>query len=115
MMESQDQASLSVAEYVQWNKQKKPFNLLDVRGPGERLGGHLGGHAIPMEKLAQAWNSLPQDLPLVVYCRSGCRSANAIEQLRAFGYQGELYNLEKGILGVLKEAPTAIQSPSKEG
>lgn len=60
--------------------------LLDVRTPGEFASGHVAGALnIPVDELARRAAELPADKPVVIYCRSGRRSAVAAELLRAQG------------------------------
>ena len=60
--------------------------LLDVRTPGEGAGGHLDGALnIPVDALASRVGELPADKTIVVYCRSGRRSAIAADLLTAEG------------------------------
>ncbi len=63
--------------------------LLDVRTPQEFQGGHLDGAVnVPVQELEAKLATLPakMDQPIVVYCRSGHRSANAAELLKKAGY-----------------------------
>lgn len=61
--------------------------LLDVRTVGEFAGGHIDGAAnIPVEELANRLAEVPNDQPIVIYCRSGNRSAQAARILRSAGY-----------------------------
>ena len=69
--------------------------LLDVRSPEEFLAGHLDGATnIPVEELGARLTSLParKDQSVVVYCRSGRRSANAAGILKRAGYT-RVFNL----------------------
>lgn len=62
--------------------------LLDVRTPGEYAGGHLDGAInIPVDALASRIGELAADKPVVVYCRSGRRSAIATELLTEKGFK----------------------------
>ncbi len=71
-----------------------PF-VLDVREPWEYAIAHLGGHLIPQGELAARVAELPRDQTIVVQCKSGGRSQNAAELLKAQGFQVE--NLAGGI------------------
>jgi rhodanese-related sulfurtransferase len=67
--------------------------LLDVRTVGEFQSGHIAGAAnIPVEVLAARLAELPKDKPIVLYCRSGNRSAQAARLLRSAGY-ADVYDL----------------------
>lgn len=63
--------------------------LLDVRTREEFAEGHLKGAVnIPVQELAARANTLPPpDRRVVVYCRSGGRSASAARHLRSLGYR----------------------------
>ncbi|NCA97835.1 MAG: rhodanese-like domain-containing protein [Clostridia bacterium] len=63
--------------------------LLDVRTEAEFAEGHIeGAQQLAVEELLDRTEELPTDksIPLVVYCRSGRRSALAAEQLAELGY-----------------------------
>ncbi len=63
--------------------------LLDVRSPQEFAQGHIdGARNIPHDALSAQVASLgdPATTPVVVYCRSGARSARAASTLRAAGF-----------------------------
>lgn len=52
--------------------------LIDVRTPEEFAGGHIEGAVnIPVEALASRLSKIPDGQPVIVYCRSGSRSATA--------------------------------------
>jgi len=67
--------------------------LLDVRTPGEYSAGHIPNSVnISVETLAGQLNQVPTDQPVIVYCRSGNRSAQAASILRQAGYT-QVYDL----------------------
>ena len=74
--------------------------LVDVRTPAEYKEGHLKG-AINIDVkdsinfMKKALEILPKNKTVMVYCRSGKRSANAAGKLTAKGYF--VFNLEGGI------------------
>ena len=71
--------------------------LIDVRSPQEHDAGHIpGDRPIPFDQLKDEAASLARDQPVVLYCRSGDRSAAAVQALRASGY--DAYSIEGGIL-----------------
>jgi rhodanese-related sulfurtransferase len=62
--------------------------LIDVRTPEEYAGGHIPGSInISVETLADRLDEVPRDETLVVYCRTGNRSATAANILVENGYQ----------------------------
>lgn len=61
--------------------------LLDVRTPQEFAEGHIEGAInIALQELPRRLSELPQDQPIVLYCRSGNRSRDALHILRNAGY-----------------------------
>lgn len=62
--------------------------ILDVRQPEEWVEGHIpGATLIPLDELQSRVNELPKDQEIVVVCRSGNRSAEGRDILRAAGFQ----------------------------
>ncbi len=61
--------------------------LLDVRTREEFASGHVpGARNIPVQELGARVGELPKGGDVVVYCRSGARSATAAELLRKHGH-----------------------------
>ena len=76
---------------------KEEFDLIDVREPYEwQLGRLPTARLIPLGQLPGAMSTLDSTRDIVVYCRSGKRSADATLQLRAAGFRA--VNLAGGIL-----------------
>ncbi|MCR9164330.1 MAG: rhodanese-like domain-containing protein [Nannocystaceae bacterium] len=69
-------------------------HLIDVRSPEEYAAGHVeGARNIPHGEIgARASEVGAKDEPVVVYCRSGVRSAKAKATLEAAGFS-EVHNL----------------------
>ena len=72
--------------------------LLDVRQPDERAIADLGGLLIPMQDVPERLDDLQpyRDRTLVVYCRSGARSAQVVQYLQAMGFR-KATNLKGGL------------------
>jgi rhodanese-related sulfurtransferase len=69
---------------------------LDVREIDEWAAGRIEGSVhIPLGELVARQDEIPEDLPLVVVCRTGSRSAYATELLVRAGY--EAANLAGGL------------------
>jgi rhodanese-related sulfurtransferase len=61
--------------------------MLDVREPDEWSAGHIpGATLIPLGELESRLAELPVDQPIVVYCRSGNRSAVGRDTLLSGGF-----------------------------
>ncbi len=72
--------------------------VLDVRETSEWQICHIvGATLIPLQQLAQRTSDVPRDRDIVVHCKTGMRSAKAIQLLQQQGYT-RLCNLEGGIL-----------------
>lgn len=57
--------------------------LLDVRTPSEFGGGHVAGAVnVPVDELERRLAEIPKGREIVVYCRSGARSARAATVLQ---------------------------------
>ncbi len=64
--------------------------LLDVRTPAEFAEAHAEGAInIPVQELPRRIAELDRSRRVVVYCRSGARSAAAATMLRSAGYTVE--------------------------
>jgi rhodanese-related sulfurtransferase len=84
------------AEYAAWRKEGRPHFLLDVRQPEEyELARIEGAVLIPLGELPGKLDALPKDIPVVVMCHHGMRSAHAVHHLRAAGI--DALNLTGGI------------------
>lgn len=78
---------------------KNDFVLVDVREPDERAEYHIGGKHIPLGQISTSLDELEghKGDEVIVYCRSGRRSAMAQELLRQAGFSN-VRNLEGGVL-----------------
>ena len=76
---------------------KDDIFILDVREPHEYQICHLNGYLIPVGDLPKRVNELDSSREIVAHCRSGVRSAKAVNFLRRAGFQ-KVYNLTGGIL-----------------
>jgi adenylyltransferase/sulfurtransferase len=71
--------------------------ILDVREPHEYQICHLNGKLIPLGELPRRVSELDSSKEMVVHCRSGKRSADAIQFLQKAGFK-KLWNLKGGTL-----------------
>lgn len=89
--------SITVQELVAWRNDGVEHMLLDIREPYERDVSHIGGVHILMEDIVHRLADIPEDIPVVVHCRSGARSAAVTHALtHQYGYDN-IHNLEGGI------------------
>jgi adenylyltransferase/sulfurtransferase len=72
--------------------------LLDVREPREfEIARIPGSTLIPLGELPKRLSEVPTDKDVIVHCKSGVRSAKAVNLLREHGYT-RVKNLKGGIL-----------------
>jgi len=81
--------------------------VLDVREPHEYQICNLGGHLIPLGELSRRVNELDSSREIVAHCRSGKRSAEAVEFLRSAGFR-KVLNLKGGILAWSDEVDASV-------
>jgi sulfur-carrier protein adenylyltransferase/sulfurtransferase len=95
-------SEISVQELVKWKAQNIDFQLVDVREGYEYEAANIGGTLIPLNILTNNLDIISKEKPVVVHCKSGARSAKAIELLKSHGFTN-LINLKGGILAYAKE------------
>ena len=81
--------------------------ILDVREPHEYQICNLGGHLIPLGDLSRRVSELDSSREIVAHCRSGKRSAEAVEFLRKAGFR-KVLNLKGGILAWSDEVDPSV-------
>jgi adenylyltransferase/sulfurtransferase len=81
--------------------------LLDVREPHEADISTFGGTLIPKDVVRQRLNEIPRDVPVVVYCRSGSRSATVVRWLEDEHYTNAV-NLAGGINAWAREIDPSL-------
>ncbi len=91
--------SHALAERLQADPES--VHVIDVRSPQETAQGVIPGaecvplHLVPL--MLEQWHRIER--PIVLYCRSGARSAQAAGFLLSNGLKNEIYNLRSGIIG----------------
>lgn len=88
--------TITVQELKNWREADKDFLLLDVRESYEFDVSNLNCENISLYDLPTKHQDLPKDKPIVLYCKSGARSAKAFKVLRNAGFTNQL-SLEGGI------------------
>ena len=91
---------LTPEELAAWLHSGAPLMLVDVREPHEwdivNLEEH-GARLIPLGQLPERLGQFNLATDIVVHCRSGARSAKAVQQLLDAGFR-RVWNLDGGIL-----------------
>lgn len=90
-------ATLNAAEFAA-SLDRPGVIVLDVRTPAEYAAGHLEGAVLAdiNGDFEAAVAGLDRAAPYAVYCRSGSRSAAAIEAMKQLGF-GDAWHLGGGI------------------
>src|SRR2546429_3330407 len=88
---------ISVEELKRRLDAKEDLLILDVREPHEYQICNLNGHLIPLNDLPKRVNELDPGKEMVVHCRSGGRSTQAVEFLQKQGFT-KAKNLTGGVL-----------------
>jgi adenylyltransferase/sulfurtransferase len=81
--------------------------VLDVREPHEYQICNLKGHLIPLGELPRRVHELDSSHEIVAHCRSGKRSAEAVDFLRKAGFR-KIHNLRGGILAWSTEVDSSV-------
>ena len=90
-------------------QQGQEIQLIDVRELFEYELVNIGGVHIPLGDLGRKLDLIRKDIPVVVLCKSGQRSRQAISQLQNnFGFKN-LQNLKGGIMGWRKEVDPRLE------
>lgn len=99
---------ITVKELYHLQVQSTDFQLIDVREPYEYEIANLEGELIPLGAIAESAERISRDKKVIIHCRSGKRSADAIRELESLHGFDNLYNLKGGILAWSKEIDSEI-------
>src|ERR1700739_1078193 len=81
--------------------------ILDVRAPHQYQICNLQGHLIPLGELPKRASELDSSREIVAHCRSGKRSADAVQFLQQAGFR-KIWNLKGGILALSDEVDPSV-------
>ncbi len=119
-------AALYTPELLNWNNQEdygdvtvqeakdliagKPnLVILDVRTVAEFNDGHIEGAInIPVDELSGRLSELDKSKELLVYCRTGNRSATAVSILENAGYT-KIFHMHEGISVWIQQGYPVVQ------
>jgi len=93
-------ATITATELKEWQDAGKDFLLVDVREPAEyEIISIPGSVLIPKGDIlsGEALSKLPQDKQIVLHCKSGVRSAEALAALKAAGFRDAVH-VQGGVL-----------------
>ncbi len=105
-------ATITARELKDWQDSDKDFLLVDVREPAEfeivRIPGSV---LIPKGDIlsGEALSKLPQDKQIVLHCKSGVRSAEALAALKQAGFKDAVH-VQGGVLAWVKTVDPSLPS-----
>ncbi|MDR6462017.1 HesA/MoeB/ThiF family protein [Chryseobacterium sediminis] len=90
--------TVQVITFEQLMQEKDHFEIIDVRSVEEHQHFNIGGINIPVEELQHHLDSFSVlSKPLLVYCQSGKRSAEAVKKIKKVFPDKEVFSLKGGI------------------
>jgi len=79
-------------------QEKGNFKIIDVRTPEEHQHFNIGGTNIPLEALQDHLGYISScSRPVLVYCQSGKRSAEAVRKIKKVFPEKEVFSLKDGL------------------
>ena len=100
---------ITVTELKKMMDEGEDFQLIDVREPHEVEIATIDGELIPLGEIPQSKDKIAADKKVVIYCRSGARSGQAVAFLTNQLGRDNLYNLKGGILAWADEIDPSLQ------
>ncbi|MEV4631230.1 adenylyltransferase/sulfurtransferase MoeZ [Micromonospora sp. NPDC049523] len=101
---------ITASELKEWQDSGKDHFLIDVREPAEyEIVRIPGSTLIPKGDIlsGEALAKLPQDRQIVLHCKSGVRSAEALAALKAAGFRDAVH-VQGGVLAWIKQVDPAL-------
>jgi len=103
-------STITATELRDWVESGKSIDLIDVREPAEwEIVRIPGAHLIPKGEFLNgtALAELPQDKQIVLYCKSGVRSAEALAAVKAAGFRDAVH-VQGGVVSWIKTVDPSL-------
>lgn len=103
-------STITALELKEWQDAGKEIFLVDVREPAEyEIVRIPGSTLIPKGEIisGEALSKLPQDRQIVLHCKSGVRSAEALAAVKAAGFRDAVH-VQGGILSWIKQVDPSL-------
>jgi adenylyltransferase/sulfurtransferase len=85
------------------------IQLIDVRQPEEWAFSKIeGAKLIPLGEIMNRMGEIDENRETVIHCKSGMRSAQAVQALQRAGFKGQLKNLKGGITAWSNEVDPSV-------
>jgi adenylyltransferase/sulfurtransferase len=103
-------STITPRELKDWLDAGKPIELVDVREPNEyEIVAIPGSTLIPKDRIlrGEALADLPQDRQIVLYCKSGVRSAEALAAVKNAGFRDAVH-VQGGVVGWVRQIDPSL-------
>lgn len=101
---------ISVETLNEWRNTGKEHQLIDVRESYEVEIAEIQGQQIPLGDLPNQLEAIRDDIDVVIHCRSGARSARAVQYIMSNRPEvTKIYNLTGGILAWADKIDTSLE------
>jgi adenylyltransferase/sulfurtransferase len=103
-------STITPLELRDWLDSGKPIDLIDVREPAEwEIVRIPGARLVPKGEFVNgtALADLPQDKQVVLYCKTGVRSAEALAAVKAAGLRDAVH-VQGGVTGWVKQVDQSL-------
>ncbi len=105
-------STITAAELKQLIDSGKPIELIDVREPAEwEIVSIPGAKLVPKDQILRgdALASLPQDRQIVMYCKTGVRSAETLAAVKSAGF-ADAVHVQGGVTAWVKQVDPSLPS-----
>jgi molybdopterin/thiamine biosynthesis adenylyltransferase/rhodanese-related sulfurtransferase len=105
-------STITAAELKELLDADKPIELIDVREPAEwEIVSIPGAKLIPKDRIlrGEALSQLPQDKQIVLYCKTGVRSAECLAAVKAAGFSDAVH-VQGGVIGWVNQVDPSLPS-----
>lgn len=99
----------SVQELKKMMDEGSKIQVVDVRESWEVEISSIGADHIPMGEILNRANEIRRDIPVIIHCRSGARSANVVNALELQLGLTNLHNLKGGITAWANEIDHSLE------
>jgi sulfur-carrier protein adenylyltransferase/sulfurtransferase len=103
-------ATITTRELKDWMDAGKSIELIDVREPAEyEIVKIPGSRLVPKGEIlsGNALATLPQDKQIVLYCKSGVRSAEALAAVKAAGFRDAVH-VQGGVVSWVRHVDPSL-------
>ena len=105
-------STITVAELEDLLDSDKPIDLVDVREPAEwEIVRIPGARLVPKDEILRgdALAALPQDRQVVLYCKTGVRSAEALAVVKNAGFSDAVH-VQGGVSAWVNQVDPSLPS-----